>query len=192
MPTDFMIDIETAGTTARAPVIDIGCVAIRDGALVASHRYQINIIEYDTRYRGQFDVDLQCMVDFWSNQPVTTRNNVFGGLNVGRSWSQHSTISVALHNLSLFLDSQTNKKHIWAKPPQFDLVILRHAYQVVGLTPAWHFREERCFRTLLDENKHLVPDLENFPSVGMEHNALDDALYQAKLFLAIRNAQTKS
>lgn len=62
-------------------------------------------------------------------------------------------------------------------PPQFDLAILKTAYLATGVKhPPWHFRSERCLRTLYD----LVDfDRKNAPKPRIPHQAGEDARAQA-------------
>jgi hypothetical protein len=47
----------------------------------------------------------------------------------------------------------------------------------VGFRPPWHYRAPRDTRTLFDLAELDARDL---PFVGVKHNALDDAIHQAK------------
>lgn len=58
--------------------------------------------------------------------------------------------------------------------------MLEHAGEKVGVPMPWDFYQERDVRTL-DSLPHSV----EIEQDGTEHNALDDALYQARVASAI-------
>jgi exodeoxyribonuclease VIII len=68
----------------------------------------------------------------------------------------------------------------WGNGASFDNVIMDNAYRAVNMTRPWLPWEDRCYRTM----KNLV----NIPidkREGVYHNALDDALTQAKHLMKI-------
>ncbi|WP_176473474.1 3'-5' exonuclease [Sphingopyxis sp. GW247-27LB] len=73
---------------------------------------------------------------------------------------------------------------IWAHGPSFDVSILEAAYHAVDLPAPWHYRAPRDTRTIF-EAAGMDPRkcLEDF-ATGTFHNALDDAITQAKAVCA--------
>ena len=69
---------------------------------------------------------------------------------------------------------------IWGNGAAFDNVILRTAYERLGLKAPWNFWDDRCFRTV----KALHPEVEYVKS-GAAHNALDDAKNQALYLMKV-------
>jgi len=65
---------------------------------------------------------------------------------------------------------------IWANSPSFDCEQLEYAYSAVGLVEPWEYHEERDFRTL-----RSLPVGGDQDQEGTEHDALDDALHQARV-----------
>ena len=66
---------------------------------------------------------------------------------------------------------------VWAKGPATDLAILSSAYAVFGAGVPWHFRAERCCRTVIalaGGEAEVRPDLSNM----RPHHAADDCLWQ--------------
>ena len=53
-----------------------------------------------------------------------------------------------------------------------------------GIERPWKYYKEFCFRTLLKS----VPKFD-MPFLGVQHNALDDAIHQAKQFIHIKHIQ---
>jgi hypothetical protein len=69
---------------------------------------------------------------------------------------------------------------LWSHGPSFDPPILAAAYAACGLSVPWHYRAPRDTRTALelagmDPHKGLEPF-----NTGTHHNALDDAICQAR------------
>jgi hypothetical protein len=54
--------------------------------------------------------------------------------------------------------------------------MLEHAFETVGIDAPWEFYEERDFRTVKE-----LPFAANVARDGVEHDALDDAVYQARV-----------
>jgi hypothetical protein len=71
----------------------------------------------------------------------------------------------------------------WGNGSDFDNVITDHAFRVVGIKTPYTPWDRRCFRTLKSIFGVKPPSRE-----GTYHNALDDAIYQAKYALAIFNS----
>lgn len=84
----------------------------------------------------------------------------------------------ALGEFSQFLSPHgASNITIWGKGSDFDNVILANAYRALGLQAPWKYKNNRCVRTILA----LVPDAcDGVESEGTKHNALDDAIYQAR------------
>ncbi|WP_395000072.1 3'-5' exoribonuclease domain-containing protein, partial [Acinetobacter sp.] len=65
-----------------------------------------------------------------------------------------------------------------------DIRWINNALDYFGIERPWKYYKEFCFRTLLKS----VPKFD-MPFVGMPHNALDDAIHQAKQFIEIKKMQ---
>lgn len=77
-------------------------------------------------------------------------------------------------------DMSDSPLRIWANDPQFDVSILEAAYRAVGLPHPWHYRAPRSFRTIVELSGMSRDDMQQF-NTGTTHNALDDAISQAKI-----------
>jgi exodeoxyribonuclease VIII len=91
------------------------------------------------------------------------------------------TLPTALIQFNAWLgeqDKDFRKIAIWGNGATFDNVVLRSAYASVGLKPHWHFRGDKCYRTVIN----LLPEDKRpaFERHGTHHNALDDAITQAR------------
>ena len=74
---------------------------------------------------------------------------------------------------------------IWAKGPDYDLVMINAAYGMLGMRCPFSFRNARCVRTRLALGRSL--GLPNIERKGIKHFALDDAVYQAEQIIKVTN-----
>ncbi len=65
---------------------------------------------------------------------------------------------------------------IWCKGAGYDFPKLQAAYKAIHSKLPWHFRHERCYRTL----KANFPCTPEPKRAGTHHDALDDAIHQAR------------
>ncbi len=91
------------------------------------------------------------------------------------------TLESALKDFSEFV-SQVENVCVWGNGSSFDNVILKNSYNKLSMPIPWNFRNDRDVRTIIA----LAQDISGFDSKkevvmdGIAHNALDDAIYQAK------------
>lgn len=90
----------------------------------------------------------------------------------------------ALDELATWMRGRAIAPKVWGNGATFGVTILEHAYDkgCVGLVPPWHYTNVRDMRTAVDM-AGLTPG--EWPKrEGVHHNALDDAVYQAKVISA--------
>lgn len=171
--TDVMIDLETLATCADAVIVSIGAVKfdrynhIDDKAL-----YTAVAIGSQPGRRMTTDT-----VAWWMQQSDEARSVFFD--------PDKHTLEEALAELCGWMDDP--KYHVWSNGADFDIPIVIHAMEQLGIVPTWKFYNHRCFRTL----KTLFPNVAKPPFEGVKHNALADAAQQAKwaqaIFAEMRN-----
>ena len=167
-----MIDLETMGTGANAPIMSIGAV-----------RFDINGV--DTLSPFYANVDLKSAVDgggvmdpstvlWWLDQDKEAIKALKGN---------ELHINQALLNLLNWMGgaSKIRDNFVWGNGSDFDNVILRSAYDRMPLTVPWRYTNNRCYRTIKNE---FGADIQ-FVRVGTAHNALDDAISQAEHLIKI-------
>lgn len=156
---DVMIDIETLGTRSTSKIIQIGaCYFDRDTGQVGEVFKQNIAHSNDER----FTVDWHTLA-WWMLQSEEARNSVIA--------DGHPLESV-LSQLSQFLNNAT---YIWSHAT-FDIPIILHAYDVLGLKFPLHYTKMRDIRTLMD-----IADFKSTAErTGTHHDALDDCIYQVK------------
>jgi hypothetical protein len=165
-----MIDLETLDTKPSAIILSIG-------ACEFNFHGDIGRTFYCTVDMNQ--EDRTCSADtlkWWLQQDAVARDEAFGGT---------TQLSVALQRLNSFMhpnfwQSAKRDYNLWANSPSFDCVILRDAYDKLKLECGLpSYGRERDVRTLKNLFKNISVE-----EVGTAHNALDDAIYQAKLVAA--------
>lgn len=171
MKRNVMIDLETMGLAANAAIISIGACLFSKDRILAEFHTAISL--KDCELLGLSTTP--STVKWWSEQSEEARS----------SWNRPEapTLIEALTSFSEWLkrDVSTHSGEIipWGNGADFDLTILGSAHAVVGADLPWKYWNHRCFRTM----KSVFPT--EFERVGTYHNALDDAITQAKHLQAI-------
>jgi len=161
---NVMIDIETLSTRPGGLILSIGGVVFSKDGL--HNEFYRNVETLSSLFAG-FSVDPDT-VRFWNNQPFDTRAILF---------NSPVRVEQALFGLTQFIPHDAR---VWAKGPDFDLVMLQTAYEKIGERIPWAYRNARDVRTILDIGMRagiVAPLL--FPPTVQKHSALEDAKYQA-------------
>jgi len=92
---------------------------------------------------------------------------------------EKKTLSDALLSLHAFIDSTTDGNGLIYSKGSMDIYMLEHAFRQYDLEIPWKFWNVRDLRTLMEAAKI---DVKNLPFTNDDaHNALADAIYQAKI-----------
>lgn len=179
--SNWMLDIETLGTKPDAVVLSIGLVEFNPYDLQDPFEY-IKSIYYELEIQSQLNVhnrsiDLNTL-SFWMNKDPEFLNGI---INQSRSSMRGS--ENALKMISLELDKLDI---IWCKGPAFDTVILENLFNQYDMPAPWAYYNVRDVRTMYDVGELLGVDLPDFE--GRKHNALDDAIHQARCVNAVCRA----
>jgi hypothetical protein len=164
---DICADIETLSTGATAAIVSIGAAIFdRDGFAILDTFY--GVVQGDSA--RQYGTTDEATLKWWTQQSREALF-VFEDPRAG-------TLPGVLLNLANWARAGLEEDDtvlLWGYGPGFDNALLRHAYVSVGLAAPWRFRGDRDLRTMLD----LYPEAgRETAHVGIDHNALDDALYQ--------------
>lgn len=176
---DIMIDIETLGTTVGSVILSIGAVAFDpDAGLLGARYYGVVSIASSLSHGATVD---EATLEWWSKRTPAAQRVLFAALSPSAP-----SLRVALERLSAFLLTFGSGAdlRIWGNGSDFDNVLLVAAYAQAGRKQPWRFYNHRCFRTL----KNLFPGFEPVRE-GEHHNALDDAVHQARHALAIEGSR---
>jgi hypothetical protein len=177
----IMIDLETLGTTADAVILSVGAVrfdldigVVSDGiAAPANFFYQaINVGQQEGR---TISTDTLC---WWMGQSEQARE-VF-------SDPDRKPLFWALDELRDWINPQPDAMPTaWSNGADFDLPMLVHAYDKLGINLPWQPYAGRCYRTYKNLPGARAIKVER---QGLHHNALDDAIFQAQHLCAIHKA----
>jgi hypothetical protein len=180
MPTAISIDLETLKSRYDAAILSIGAAAI----------------DLDTGKLGKTfyrEINLATAMKAGSISPDTLAWWVGQNDKAKRVFSDHGKkvpLSVALYDLGLYV-AEHKGATVWGNGSSFDITILEYAYDhgAVGQQEPWAYWDVRDMRTIVDV---AAVDKKSIPSVGVAHNALDDAIFQAhvihRCWVKIRSA----
>jgi hypothetical protein len=163
-----MVDLETWGKVPGAALRSIGAVVFdpRSGDIEAE--FYRNIDEYSyMRIHMHRDPET---VDWWSKQSAAAHGGFADPAPV--------PLDTALAQFILWW-REHNGEQIYGHGANFDPPLLEAAYTACGMEAPWQFWDVRCCRTILAMAKRK-PDR----TAGTHHNALDDAIAQAKAVAA--------
>lgn len=173
----LMVDLETLGTSPDAAVISIGAV--------------------------KFDLDSDTIDDDGFYASISIESNLVAGRRIDEDtllwWLQQSKAAQAVffepkEALGSALESfadwlEHDKRYVWSNGADFDLPILAHAFRSHGMDVPWQFWNSRCVRTY--KNLPCAALVPKAKEQGIKHNALHDAVAQARLVQSIHTLLKK-
>jgi 3' exoribonuclease, RNase T-like len=159
--THVMIDLETMARATNSVMCSIGAVkfTIEEGII---DKFYCTVDAKDCKKYGL--VVEQGTLDWWKGQPKHVLQELL---------KNNLLLKDALKKFSLWYGPKSLPT--WGNGVAFDNVILRNAYEAVGMSPPWKHWEDRCYRTMKNIIAVAPPARE-----GDLHNALDDAIFQAE------------
>ena len=178
---DLMIDTETMGLPPDGALMSIGACFfdMKTRAIGPTFSRAINLA---TAVRDGGTIKPSTVM-WWLGQSQQARDAV-------RFTTED--IRTTLADFSTFIAEHSRHKDVipWGNSSAFDLTIIGGAYDRIGVPVPWSPFRERCFRTL----RNLYPSTEyNTDDKGAgAHNALEDAIFQAKHIFRILDARKGS
>lgn len=172
MTLDIMIDLETMGTDSNAAIVAIGACAVdvARGVILTPMWYCSVDLASSMKRGGVVDGST---VMWWMEQNDKARAKLL---------DDPKDIDLSLVTFGAWMASWGEKCRVWGNGSDFDNVILGNAYKRSDIKLPWSYSHNRCFRTVINLAKGLnIPKPER---VGVHHNALDDAIYQANGLIA--------
>jgi len=160
-----MVDIETLGTTVGSKLVSIGACVFEPCGLGETFYASIDI---DTS-PGTIDTGT---LKWWFRQSEAARG-VFWDIN---AVDHKMAISAFIHWWK-----SVGATHIWGDPDHFDIPILNASITAGGFKYPWTHRDVRDARTVREIAEVKIEH------VGTAHNALDDAICQAKATIIALN-----
>lgn len=156
-----MVDIETVGIEPGSALLSIGAVRFSPDGLDDEFYREITL---ESCQEAGLEIDANTL-KWWLSQDGAVTGVLTGGESLTEVLTQFGSWYQA-HDFD----------EIWANSPSFDCEQLETAFQAVGLSEPWEFRDERDVRTL--RSLQCAAEVE---MNGDEHDALDDAKYQARI-----------
>jgi exodeoxyribonuclease VIII len=157
-----MIDIETLGLHANCVILCIGAVQfdLDSGNIGEKYRRTVDIEDQIKRGRTITADTLQ----FWMNQKRETFESCLRA---------PVPLEAALYDLGEFLYDH-DIKFVWSNGINFDLGILKHAFNSIPYPLPWSYKDERDYKTI---RELFAPPVEAYLETE-KHNAIADCKYQ--------------
>lgn len=168
---DIMIDLETLGTTPDAVVLSLGAVVFDPYSSVQGPTFYVEFTNFLERQTDQGRTINPNTVLWWMQQNQ-------GAREVFQPRETDVTRCSPLFGASAFsaFVKENGCDRVWAKDPDFDVVILRSFFNSINRGEAFPFKYNagRSVRTVMD-----MPFAKHRASPAVAHNALADAIQQA-------------
>ena len=166
---DVMLDLETMGTSPAAAITAIGaCARVRETGVAVGTFYRRVTLASSYASGGRIDPDT---VVWWLQQNEETRGQMSGA---------GEAVSDACADLAAWFEVWRKEGYtveVWGDGATFDNVIMKETMGRLGMPVPWHYRADRCYRTL----RSLFPQTELIPERQTAcHHALHDAIHQSQ------------
>lgn len=171
-----MLDIETMGKGSYAAIISIGAVKFDPTQSVTpatADTFHARV-SLESSMKAGLRVDASTVMWWLHPDMADARMELRFGAEL--------ELDEALLGFSQWY-GEDDSLPVWGNGATFDNVIVSNAYQACGLERPWSYKADRCFRTLRALAPHVVR-----PEHGTKHDALDDAVAQAKWVAEIMRA----
>ncbi|EFA4128646.1 exonuclease [Escherichia coli O13] len=172
----LMIDLETMGTNTNAPIVVIGAVFFDPQTGKIGPVFYIVISLTDAMNTGA--VPDGGTIEWWLKQSSEARAAIL---------TDQVKLKDALLRFREFVNEHSDEKfvQVWGNGATFDNSILRTSYERLDIPCPWRYSNDRDVRTIVELGKTIDFNARSvIPFEGVPHNALDDALHQAKYVTA--------
>lgn len=176
-----MLDIETLGNKTNSVILSIGACYFNPETSEIGDTFHQHINAEDCVESG-LDMNASTVL-WWMGQSKDAQSKITEG--------QENAIPLfdVLSDLSEFIDGDAQ---VWGNGATFDNAIVNNAYEKKGLTKPWKFWNDRDVRTIVELGQAVGFDPKrDMPFDGVKHDALSDAIHQAKYVSAIWQKLTK-
>lgn len=163
-PAHIMLDLETWGNGNKAVIVSIGACKFNGDEI--TDQFHVGVDPASCQAFG-LDVDADTILWWMDPQQDAAR----------AEWLKLERIDLpsALLGFEMWAKTGPSIVSIWGNGATFDNVILRSACKATGIGYPVKFWQDQCYRTM----KYLTPNCP-MQREGTLHNALDDAISQAK------------
>ena len=173
---DVMVDLETLGTGPSAAIIAVGAVVFdpETGELGETFYHVVDLASS----MGEGGVVDAATILWWLGQSDEARK----ALTEPSGTLPIEDVLLDFDDYIQTFADGADKVRVWGNGVSFDNVILSTAYARLHMPQPWKFWNDRCYRTV----KAMFPHIK-MERTGTHHNALDDAISQAKHLISMLN-----
>ncbi|HDS7950509.1 3'-5' exoribonuclease domain-containing protein [Klebsiella pneumoniae] len=182
-PIDYvhvMVDLETMGKKNNAPIVAIGAVVFDPATgSIGESFYKVVCLESSVNWGAVIDPST---VIWWLKQSSEARSAIVNDDAI--------PLQDALLQFREFVDDNvaggSKKAQVWGNGASFDNSILRSSYDCIAEDYPWEYWNDRDVRTMVELGQAISFDPKTtIPFEGSRHNALADAIHQARYVSAI-------
>ncbi|MDQ8206197.1 3'-5' exoribonuclease [Coraliomargarita sp. SDUM461003] len=176
--SDLSLDIETLDTVPGGLICSVGAVPFNARGVSSDAGFLLRVSIVDGLRLG-LSVDSSTL-EWWGQQSAVAR----AGLENG---AVCVCVADLFERLGEFVDAYCDRDtvRVWTKGPGFDSAFLAVAARRVEKSLPWKFWNDRCVRTICEGVSAPKRGADN-----VHHNALDDAIYQARWVRAARRLKS--
>ncbi|HCJ5889683.1 exodeoxyribonuclease VIII [Klebsiella pneumoniae] len=182
-PIDYvhvMVDLETMGKKHNAPIVAIGAVVFDPATgSIGESFYKVVCLESSVNWGAVIDPST---VIWWLKQSSEARSAIVNDDAI--------PLQDALLKFREFVSDNvaggSKKAQVWGNGASFDNSILRSSYDCIAEDYPWEYWNDRDVRTMVELGQAISFDPKTtIPFEGSRHNALADAIHQARYVSAI-------
>ncbi|EKY4098329.1 3'-5' exoribonuclease [Klebsiella pneumoniae] len=182
-PIDYvhvMVDLETMGKKHNAPIVAIGAVVFDPATgSIGESFYKVVCLESSVNWGAVIDPST---VIWWLKQSSEARSAIVNDDAI--------PLQDALLQFREFVSDNvaggSKKAQVWGNGASFDNSILRSSYDCIAEDYPWEYWNDRDVRTMVELGQAIGFDPKTtIPFEGSRHNALADAIHQARYVSAI-------
>ncbi|WP_339110256.1 exonuclease [Klebsiella quasipneumoniae] len=182
-PIDYvhvMVDLETMGKKHNAPIVAIGAVVFDPATgSIGESFYKVVCLESSVNWGAVIDPST---VIWWLKQSSEARSAIVNDDAI--------PLLDALLQFREFVSDNvaggSKKAQVWGNGASFDNSILRSSYDCIAEDYPWEYWNDRDVRTMIEIGQAISFDPKTtIPFEGSRHNALADAIHQARYISAI-------
>ncbi|MEG8393547.1 3'-5' exoribonuclease [Klebsiella pneumoniae] len=177
-PIDYvhvMVDLETMGKKHNAPIVAIGAVVFDPATgSIGESFYKVVCFESSVNWGAVIDPST---VIWWLKQSSEARSAIVNDDAI--------PLLDALLQFREFVSDNvaggSKKAQVWGNGASFDNSILRSSYDCIAEDYPWEYWNDRDVRTMVEIGQAISFDPKTtIPFEGSRHNALADAIHQAR------------
>ncbi|HHD1821896.1 TPA: 3'-5' exoribonuclease [Klebsiella pneumoniae] len=182
-PIDYvhvMVDLETMGKKNNAPIVAIGAVVFDPSTgSIGESFYKVVCLESSVNWGAVIDPST---VIWWLKQSSEARSAIVNDDAI--------PLQDALLQFREFVSDNvadgSKKAQVWGNGASFDNSILRSSYDCIAEDYPWEYWNDRDVRTMVELGHAINYEPQKaIPFEGERHNALADAIHQARYVSAI-------